>query len=396
MTTLKPNPPQPYSLSSRQPFFHSLWLFYFISLPFLYLDASLEAFALRKTLFMVLVGLQLAWTTLKPPERSFPKPQTLDVLVFLVLGLRFFSAVLGELRDGSLLFSVDTLLFETSLVLFYLLMRREPPSYNWLIRLCQGLILSQVFVGILQLLHLAWVAPLSDGRLSAQYFHPNVLGILSVALLAILASEPRLKAVALNGFNQFILALGALTVVFTGSRNALVALLAMLLILKPVKLKFLLIPLILLPLLWWARSQSHPIESYRASIETQIKIRQAVLGSSIQGILQHPLGVGAGLFSSKIHPYINDDLHKVFPNPMHHSLNKAHNFILELVFESGWLMFPVLLYGLFLVIQLPFSGPKAAILALVFCSMFSVFLNYPTGQIFLALLLAMGQKREEF
>jgi hypothetical protein len=375
-----------------QPFFHSLWFLYFVSLPFLYLESSSEAFALRKAVFMVLVSLQLGWNVLKPPKRPFPKPQKLDILVFAVLSLRFLSAVLAGLQNQVLFFTLDSLLFETSLLLFYLLLRREPPTKLWVTRLAQGLIFSQSLVMVLQLVAFPWVSPLADGRVSAQYFHPNVLGILTVALLAYLCSNPRLCGSHLTGINRVVFGLGVLIVLFSGSRNALLALVALCIFLKPLKWKLILLPLVCLPLIWWARSVAHPIESYRASVLTQIEIRRAVMASTLKGILEHPLGVGAGLFAARIHPYITNSLHSFFPNPRRHSLNKAHNFILELVFESGWLMLPCLLFGFFLIIQMPFSGPKSAILILLFCSLFSVFLNYPTGQIFLTLFLAMGSR----
>ena len=366
------------------------WVFFFTALPFLWIPSLLEAHSLRKSVFLILVGAHLifrAWRKIKPIEFQ---PRGLDYLLIFYVLIRILSSGFLPPDPQVLMFSLETLMWESSLLLFYLLIRSENPGMSWWSRVVFGLLVSFFLCAILQITGAPFVREMVDGRLQCSLFHPNVLGILVVSLCAFLSAKGSRSPSILAGLLvAFLLVMGS------GSRNAFFWLLVTLMYFQPVRRVFILVPLILIPGWEVMRISTFPAEAYRSRLVEHFTIRLEVYKSTWHAILSSPSGTGAGLYSAKIHPHTTEKLHGFFPNPLRQSLQKAHNVVLESIVESGWVLWIWWFCALTLFWKLRFSCSKAAVWILFLGAMFSVVLNYPEGQIFLVLFLSGAVNGED-
>ena len=332
---------------------------------------------------MTLLGLHLvirAITSAKPLNFT---PRPIDYLLIVFMLIRVLSSGILSLDAANLVLCLETLMWEFSLLLFYLLLRTEGPSLDWLKTTSTYLLTALTICSILQLGSTPFLREMTDGRLNGNLFHPNILGLSAVALGAAIFSQ---KA---SSFHRLGSALSSILLVLgSGSRNALFWLLCALFFLRPLKRRWLILLILIVPSWQLLRIAKHPAEEYRSRIMEHFVIRSEVFKTSLEGVFKNPAGVGAGQFSSRIHPHVTPALHGFFPNPLIQSLQKAHNVILETTFESGWIMGLWWIFAIYFFLKLPASPPKTASLFLGLGAMLSVILNYPDGQILLILMLA--------
>lgn len=368
-----------------------LWLFFFLAFPFIWHVDFLEAHSPRKGFFLILLGLHLAIRALANVKPINFNPRPMDYLLIVFVLIRVLSSGILTLDSINLVLCLESLMWEFSLLLFYLLLRTEAPGLAWLKRSSIYLLISLTICSLLQLSHIPFLREMTDGRLNANLFHPNVLGLFAVALGAVIFHQ---KA---SSFQNKASAICAIFLVLgSASRNALFWLLCALFFLRPLQRRWLILLVLIVPSWQFLRMAKHPAEEYRSRIIEHFTIRSEVFKSSLNGILKQPLGVGPGQFSSKIHPHVNLALHSFFPNPLNQSLQKAHNLILETTFESGWIMFLWWLFAIYFFSKLKPSPPKTAALLLGLGSMLSVILNYPDGQILFIFLIAGAVTEDRF
>lgn len=372
-----PHPLKPSSLSLK------LWSLFFFIFPFLWHPAFLEAHSLRKGVFLVFLGTHLLLRILHGKKPIEFRPQPLDIILILFILIRVLSSGLIPPDPQLLVLCLETFMWECSLLLFYLLMRSECPTLSWWNQTCTGLLISLSTCALLQLLGIPMVREVTDGRLNSSLFHPNVLGLLTVSLGAFLFSMNLSKP------RKVLSALGVMFLVLgSGSRNALFWMLCALFYLRPIKRTWLILIILLIPTWQFMRISKHPAEEYRSRMMEHFSIRAEVYKSTWNALVNNPLGMGAGQYSTRIHPHITTKLHEYFPNPLIQSLQKAHNLILETICESGWILGLWWIIALGIFWKIPLSPHKAAVWFLGLGSMFSIILNYPDGQIIFFLFLS--------
>ena len=376
-----------------------LWALYFGALPFLYTHSGYEVFDLRLSLFLALIGFTfLSMMGRISASKNTSKGETparkvnsrdafslFDQLLILGFGLRAISWIFTQFQGGwhSPGVGFHQLLIEGALLSFFIYLRRIKPGKDWYVLLCQILIVTTSLVLCAQAIGVEWVRELTQGRYNGNFFHPNVMGLcLAATLLCYYKEAPK------AGPKILICLLGLACVFLSASKNALACLLILGALSARKKLPAILLALAILALALWKIGQSNDLEGFRNQPRHALKIRLAVFQTCLEAVKKNPFGKGPGSFAYKVHPYIAPSLHSYFPNPMRHSLNKAHNFVLEYLFETGWLILPLLaVLGTILFTQ-HVSGPSLACMLLLLSGLFSINLNYPTGQILLTLFAA--------
>jgi hypothetical protein len=364
-----------------------VWLIYFISLPFIYSPASYETFALRKSIFLILLSFNLfCWPFVKKPNEINIRP--LDIFPVLYLIFRILS-VFHSGNAGEFQLCLEPLLFEGALVLFFMMRLGFNFPISFLNKATRGIIFSSGIVSLLQLMKADFIKPILDGRLSAQFFHPNVAGIIIASCVAFIFFEPKSKA------KYFWCGAGLLIILGTASKTALITLFIVLILFDKGKRRLAYLGVLLLLGIWLLLKPQPKIEKLRNNPSHSLSIRKMAYSSVLTGIKENPLGVGPGMFHLKIHPYVDEKFHEFFPNPTLHSLNKAHNFILEVTFESGIHFLILAVFFIFYLFKSKQTQNKVALSVLIIASMFSVHLNYPTSQIIFVLFLLPYASEEE-
>lgn len=379
-----------------------LWLLYFIAFPFLYNETLYEVYGLRVALFYGLVAvhcMNLSFTGLSKIQKL--KPDLLDMALGLWVSLRFVSylalhTVLNNPPPGWL-YGLDTLMLESAAYLFYLCLRLEAPNSEFYKKLGFGMIISHLAVVCLQWgwSDFSWVRELSDGRYNGSYFHPNVFAILTVAVFSLIwfDSARGCKMAQRTDYHWYALILTLIILWLSASKNAILGLGVLLFFRSKFRWLILIAGALFFFLFLQLRSNVSPEESFRNKLSHSVSIRLTIFQSTLFAISQNPAGLGTGQYATRIHSYVKENLHSYFPHPKQHSLNKAHNFALEWICESGWLMIPVLLLIAWILYYCPFNHCKAALSITALCSLGSVHLNYPEGFLFFSLLLA-GMNRD--
>jgi hypothetical protein len=365
-----------------------MWACFFISLPLLYFNGCYEVFALRKTVFIALLAIHVCcWPFLRKPDFIFFTARDLVLPLFFLLRLLSF-LFSGAFQEAE--FSLETLAFEGSLLLFWWLLRSNPPTKEWFNFICKGLIISCFVTALMQLLALPFIKPMVENRISAQFFHPNVFGILCAALglRALFWQEKKSScySVAQERKIYFWFTPAFISMVFSGSKGAFFAFFLGAAFFCRQSRKILPLLTILLLIAFIPRLLLSPVERYRNAPGTAMT-RIAGFKSTLKGIVDNPFGAGPGLFHLKIHPYVTHEFHKFFPHPALHSLNKAHNWPLEIIFESGLLMLPFLLFALWACYRSPAEPNKIMLFTFFIGSLYCVHLNYPLSQIIFTLFL---------
>ncbi len=352
-------------------------LAFFVLFPWLYWPGSHEIYALRESVFFGLTGLLILFSALSRYHLTL-NSHPIDIFVVLIFILRLISWVAFGFNTNfeQPIIGVHSLLFELSTVLFYFQIRRLQLSSHF------NNILASYFLGSCLLICLISVItpPISanaeQGRWQALFFHPNFLGIFSIAILAL---APKLKL-------RWKLS-GVILVLLSGSRLALGLLIALVAIRGNLK-SVLSITFIGLLLLGW-RAVNNPVESFRLAGMEAFEMRSHIYQGALKTILNNPLGTGPGVFGPKVHENLSMEFHQLFPNPNKHSIYKAHNTFLEWTAESGWLMGIFLLITIGFLLKVPASSAKLSLGLLILGSLFSVIINYPSGLIMLSYLLAI-------
>lgn len=361
------------SLSRHQ---SRLLLAYFCLFPWLYWPGTHEIYALRESVFFGLTGLFILSSALSKyrlPINTNP----IDISLILIFIIRVISWITFGLQTNfeQALLGIHSLMFELSILLFYLQIRRLRLSDHF------NNTLASYFIGSCLLICLLspFAAPISanaeQGRWQALFFHPNFLGIFSVIMLAL---APKIKL-------HWQLS-GIALVLMSGSRVAL----GLLLILMILRLNFkavFSISVIGILLLGW-RASHHPVESFRLTGTEAIEMRSEIYQGTLKTIRDNPLGTGPGIFGPKVHEHLGMRFHELFPDPHKHSIYKAHNSFLEWSAESGILITLLLICLIFLITKIPSNNSKTALSLLFLGSMVSVVLNYPSGLILATFLLA--------
>ena len=355
-----------------------LVLAFFILFPWLYWPGTHEIYALRETVFFGLTGVLILISALSRHHLPL-NTNPLDILVIIGFTLRLFSWMtycVGTNFEQPLL-GVHSLLFELSTLLFYFQIRRLNLTNYF------NNVLASYFLGSCLLICLIsiFIPPISanaaQGRWQALFFHPNFLGIFSVTMLAV---APRIK------FRWKIS--GVVLVLLSGSRLAL-GLLVILMIIRTNIKAVLSVSIIGFLLLGW-RAMHNPVESFRLTGIEAFQMRSQIYQGTLEAIKNNPLGTGPGIFGPRVHEYLTIKFNQLFPDPTKHSVFKAHNSLLEWTAESGWLMGILLLIAVFFLIKLPHSQVKLSLCLLFLGSTLSVIINYPSGLIILAYLLAIA------
>ncbi|MCJ8345666.1 hypothetical protein MJH12_09000, partial [bacterium] len=222
-------------------------------------------------------------------------------------------------------------------------------------------------------------------RFDANFFHPNVLGILFCAIL-IYFHENKEK-------HKLYYLLSIILLLFSFSKTGYIIYCAYLLIKFFSSKKHLCF--ILFAYFFFSWNNQNTLSKFRNQIGQAIQIKTEIYQATFKGIGQQPLGHGTGLYAYKVQQYLSNSFQKLFPNPNHHSLYRAHNLVLEYSFESGLLMMLLLFYSIFYLSSFPSNPIKSCLIFLTLASLFSMHLNYPESQIFFVFLLSYLESERE-
>lgn len=374
-----------------------LWVFYFSIAPFLYTSHSFDSFALKQSFFLIFLGLQsiFFFYCLKCSSKFF-RLKHFDYLVVLFFIFRLLSSF-SYIPELDLYSSLGTIAFEFFLCIFYLQIRILRLDTKTLDLCLKALTTSSFCMLILQALEI--VKPLQDtNRFDANYFHPNVLGITFCSILIYFHSKKEK--------NSFLYVIAIILLLSSFSKTAYIVycsfLLVRLLPNKKLGLAFCLstfiktISFLIFTYAFFSFNNQDTLSKFRNQLSQALTIKGLIYNASIKGLTAKPQGHGTGLYSYKIQQFLPNEFHQLYPNPNHHTLYKAHNFLLENAFESGVWVFCLLLYALLYLLSVEKCPIKYCLLSLSFTSVFSVHLNYPESQILFLLLLASLASSKEY
>lgn len=355
-----------------------LIIIYFCVFPLLYLPGTFEIYALRESVFFLLTGVLLISFALS--NHYLPlKTNCIDKILIVAFLVRFTSWCIATVNTQSIfpLIGMHNLIFELTILTFYLQIRRLKSNQYSLD------LIARWFLGTSLIICLAsyFAPPISlnseQGRWQAMFFHPNFLGMFTVCILTI---SPKLKL----GWKVS----GVIMILLSGSRIALI-LLILLLLIRRYWLTCLGIIVIGILFLAW-RTTHYPVESFRIKGTQALEMRKEIYAGSVRTILHNPYGTGPQIFGPKVHQYLSPKFHKLFPNPIEHSIYKAHSSLLEWTAESGWIIPLLFLSGCITLLMIPSSTSRTSTILLLIGSLVSVILNYPSGLILLTYLLAIS------
>ncbi|PCJ17906.1 MAG: hypothetical protein COB02_12630 [Candidatus Cloacimonadota bacterium] len=363
-----------------------LWIFYFALSPFLLTSSTFDSFAFKQSIFLLFLGVQSLFFAYCINTKSiYFKLKHLDYLIIFVFILRC-STSFYYLDTLKLYPSLGTLTFEFFLLLFYLQLRILKIDLKTIDSIIKALCFSCFTIFLLQALSI--VKPLIfTNRFDANFFHPNILGIIFCSFLIYFHSscEKQIK--------YYFIAIILLLVSF--SKVAYFIYFTYLLVKYRFHLKIILF--IFFAYCFFTFNNQDSLNKFRNNLQRSLQIKSHIYKASLNAIYQKPLGYGTGLYAYKIQKFLPDSFHLIFPNPNHHTLYKAHNFILELTFESGLFMLIFLLYSIIYLLSFQKSPIKNTLFVLVIASMTSMHLNYPESQIlFLLLLSYLESQKEEY
>lgn len=357
---------------------------YFCIFPLLYFPGTQEIYALRESVFFLLTGILLISVALS--NHYLPlKTHLIDRILICTFLLRVTSWSIFNLKTQSIfpLIGLHNLIFELTALTFYLQIRRiKHNQYSFDL-------IARWFLGSSLLICLAsyFAPPISlnseQGRWQAMFFHPNFLGIFTVCILTI---SPKLKL----GWKVS----SVIMILLSGSRIALILLILLLLIRRYWLTCLGVIVIGILFLVW--RTTHYPVENFRIKGVQSLEMRKEIYSGSIRTILHNPLGTGPQIFGPKVHQHLSPEFHKLFPDPLEHSIYKAHNSILEWTAESGWTIPFLFCIAFVALVMAPKSNPKTSVILLLLGSLVSVILNYPSGLIILTYLLAISIPDQSF
>ncbi|MCO4781252.1 MAG: O-antigen ligase family protein [Candidatus Cloacimonetes bacterium] len=369
-----------------------LWVFYFTVAPFLYTQQSFDSFALKQSFFLLVLAIQSIFFFYCSKSSSlFFRLKHFDYIVLFYFLLRLVSSF-TYIPELGLFPSLATLSFELFLFIFYLQLRILRLDYQTLDLSIKALTYSSFIVFLLQAFSL--LKPLHNThRFDANFFHPNVLGITFCSILIYFHSKNESNKVL------YIFAITLLLVSFSKTAYLIYCfyLLGGAIYNRSNSQKlFKMLLFISFAYVFFTLNNQDPLSQFRNQLSQALSIKSQIFKATSQAIVDQPLGYGTGLFAYKIQRFLPDTFHHLFPNPNHHTLYKAHNFILEIGFESGLLAFFLLIYAILYLISFEKSPVRSCLLTLVITSMFSIHLNYPESQIFFMFLLAALSSSKDY
>lgn len=355
-----------------------LVLIFFFLFPWLYWPNTHDIYALRESVFFGLTGVLILFSALSKYHLPL-KPHPLDKLVVIGFILRLLSWITycQNTNFQQPLLGIHSLILELTALLFYFQIRRLKINIHFKNFLASHFLGSCLIICIISIFTPAISVNAEQGRWQALFFHPNFLGIFSVAILAM---APSIK------FRWKITSV--ILVLLSGSRLALGLLIILMIIRSNIK-AVLSISVLGFLLLGW-RAMHNPVESFRLSGTESFQMRSQIYQGALETIKNNPLGTGPGIFGPRVHEYLSIKFNELFPDPSKHSMYKAHNSLLEWTAESGWLMALILIISIFFLLTLPNNQLKLSICLLSLASAFSVIINYSSGLIIFTFLLAIA------